>query len=304
MKSLSPLLEAISSFEEVEKQVSDRPGSYQGLVEEALLTSVNDYQLIFEALPGISTWIELGSGHGRGPVLFSYLYPEKRSIGVEFDEARFRESERLKSSLKLDNVSFIHADLISAEIPVGDVYFLYFPTGPVLDRILAVLGRREGTFQIVAIESHGDLLPRLNLEKWLEVHKEIPIQSKRHHNKAVVYKNVALKEASLLDLSFQHQFLLIRDASQEVWIGETYGLQWQVDGSYLLALPPRSIKESQIIGLLNDSELSDELRTLIHIRRYTRPGLRKIFLNPLRGELSDGRILDFNDIVKFNSGNT
>src|SRR5687768_17262391 len=95
-----------SNYEQIEQKVLDRPGSYQGLSEEALLTSLEDFKAIFETIPNAKQWVELGSGHGRGPLLFAQTYPEKSSIGIEFERSRFEISLKLQKDYNLSNVTF------------------------------------------------------------------------------------------------------------------------------------------------------------------------------------------------------
>jgi tRNA G46 methylase TrmB len=127
-------------FEQTEKEVSKREGSYSNLSSEALLTSIADFQRIFESVE-IESWCELGAGYGLGTLLFSQLYPDKKSYGIEFEAARVQYAIK-EASQKNSSAHFIHADLLDCDIPLVQTYFFYFPTGPVLDRILFELGSR------------------------------------------------------------------------------------------------------------------------------------------------------------------
>lgn len=296
-----------TDFKAVEKDVSERAGNYSGLDPEALLTSEEDFRRIFSSLPDLEIWVELGSGHGLGPLLFSYLYPEKKSIGIEFERPRFEASIELKEKHELTNVNFIHGDLLHCEIPAGDAYFFYFPTGPVLDRILHELGSREGALKIIAIESHGDFLGRLNKESWLKEVMEIPLTSPRHCNVARVFEKISKKEASLHDYSFQKKFLFIHNDSSE-WIGESFGLEWLKDDEYQCVIPPRSFKQSEVRTIL-DLEGIDKrfhpallLRPLGNLKIVTETRellgqLRKIYVAPcFKVEISSGEQVEWEKI--------
>lgn len=315
MSFSSQLLEATSNFEEVEKNVSSQEGSYPGLSQEALLTALEDFQIIFDRLGDIHSWVELGSGHGHGPLLFAHLHQDKLAIGIEFEEARFLESLRLKHLLNIQNVTFIHADLLTTPLPQADSYFLYFPTGKVLDRILYELGGRDNSFRLIVIESHGDLIPRLKLENWLCVEEQIPLSSTRHYPQAMVFRKVAKKAASIFDYSFLNHYFVIRDHDGQEWVGDSLGLEWQIDHSIRLLHPPRTIREDQICRILQEHQLPSEILPLLTLRRQgpveieTKQGnyfglIRKIFLNPWRLELSTAQVVPLHEITKIMAGNT
>ncbi len=297
-----------SQYSIIESQVSAREGSYQGLEEAALLTSLEDYNEIFRNLTDFSTYIELGSGHGLGPVLFAHTFPTKKAFGIEFEQARLNESLRLKSSYNLENVDFVFGDLLTCEIPFGDLYFLYFPVGPVLDRILKILGESRSDLSLVAIESHGDLLPRLDRENWLERYFEIPLRAARHYPNAVLYKKIHLKKPSFDDYSFVENFFEIQDEDGSIWLGDSYGMSWCKENLYNLQFPPRTINQDQILNILDEKNLTEFLKELISLRRKgplsfeTDRGIlngeiRKIFIRPdLKLELSTGQHLLFSEI--------
>lgn len=299
-----------SDFKVIEEKVSQKSGNDKGLQAEALLTSEEDFRAIFSELPDSQSWIELGSGHGRGPLLFASLYPQKTSIGIEFESARFEISQQLKHTAGLSNVEFIQADLLNCSIPVGDVYFLYFPTGIILDRILHELGSRTGEFKLIAIESHGDLLPRLRKESWLRTIKEIPLHSLRHSPHAVVFEKCGLKTPSFHDLSFGPHYLLVEEENQSSWLAESYGLEWLQGDQFQLAVPPRTICESQVKKILEFQDISPkfhpalQLRKLGNLKFLTTSGskegyLRKIYVAPsFKVEISSGEQVEWSDIKK------
>ncbi len=294
----------------IEDQVSDQAGNYKGLAQEALLTCEEDFLALFEALPDVLTWIELGSGHGNGPLLFAEKFPHKKSIGIEFEKARFEVGEKKKTQLALSNVEFIHADLLTCPIPVGDVYFLYFSTGHVLDRILCEIGAITTPFKLVVIESHGDLLNRLNKEYWLKPLSEVSLKSSRYNPQAVIFEKCSQKGTSLHDYSFLSKYLLIQEERNHSWLGESYGLEWLKAEDYQLLTPPRTVKSSSITQVMDLNQIRPDYQIALFIRKLgmvtlqtsqgTKQGiLRKIFVTPsFKVEISSGEQVEWSDVQK------
>lgn len=305
-----------SEYSQVEDLVSHQMGNYKGLPAEALLTCEEDFRAIFSVLPEVQTWVELGSGHGLGPLLFAGLNPQKKAIGVEFETARHEISQKNKLAAKLTNVEFLRADLLTCELPKGDVYFLYFSTGMVLDRILYELGKRSDAYKIVAIESHGDLLPRLVKEAHLKVIQEISLKSARHAPSAVVFENCGTRKSSFHDLSFQMKYLLIGDEDGQRWLGESYGLEWTQNEQYQVLTPPRTITSTQVKKVLEFGEVQSKFHSALQLRKlgklifHTSHGikegyLRKIYASPcFKVEISSGEQVEWSDVKKIFWENT
>ena len=299
-----------SEFQLIEEQVSQQSGNYRGLTEQALLTCEEDFLSLFQALPDILTWVELGSGHGLGPLLFAEKFPHKKAFGVEFEKARLLVGEKKKIQLGLSNVEFLHADLLTCPIPVGDVYFLYFSTGPVLDRILFELAKLRTPFFLIAIESHGDLFDRIGKECWLRPIQQVPLVSSRHHPQAMIFEKYRDPVPSLHDLSFLNKYLVIQDGHDHSWLGETYGLEWLRGEEYQLLIPPRTIKNSAITQVLDLHQISPHYQMALQLRKLgfltlqtghglKQGNLRKIFLTPsFKLELSSGEQVEWSDVQK------
>lgn len=296
-----------TDFQKVEKNISGKAGSYPDLEVHALLTSEEDFRTIFNELPEIKSWVELGSGHGLGPLLFGSLFSDKSAIGIEFENARFEASVEQKIIHQLNNVTFIHGDLLTCEIPHGDAYFFYFPTGMVLDRILSELGNRKDFFRIIAIESHGDFISRLRKESWLKEVKSIPLTSLRHHPAAIVFEKNGEKKPNLHDCSFIKKFLSIQDENG-IWIGESYGLEWIGADQYQLLIPPRTFRGTDVKEVLLPSQIPVKILHALQLRRLgelkivTREGeksgsLRKIYVAPsFKVEISSGEQVEWERI--------
>ncbi|MCM2349906.1 MAG: class I SAM-dependent methyltransferase [Bacteriovoracaceae bacterium] len=302
--------------ESIEENVTDRSGSYQGLKEEALYTGREDYLRLFNHPLTAGTLVDLGCGAGEGCLLYGSLFPDRKAIGVEFEKARIEFGQRLRTQYKLDNVDLILADLMSDHIPVGDTYFLYFPTGPVLDRILHVLYHSPNKFRLIAIESHGDLIPRLNLENWLTFKAAVPLHATRHHPDAHLYEhNFQERDSSLLpfELSFKDRYLLIKE-NEELWIGNSRGLEWTCDDRFELLTPPRTIFWKNVQSISDGKDFSALQKLAIALRNEGElefstlnkkiiGTIRKIIIAPSFSlEFSTGEKVEWKQILKIKKG--
>lgn len=301
-----------SRFEEIEKGVEEREGVYRDLSAHALYTSPDDLQNIFRHHLIRGTFCDLGCGTGQAAIFYGHTFPDRKAIGVEFSKARIEAGQALCPS----HVELLHGDLLTCPIPDADTYFLYFPTGMVLDRILRELYFKEKEFTLVAIESHGDLLPRLELENWLVLRDEVVLLSPRHYPKARIYQRVFEERKLKFDafnLSFRERFLFIDDG-KETWIGESYGLEWNGDESFNLRIPPRTIqwkdvKSSQVLSELDSKyEMAIQLRRLGEVTFLTHQGsfqgtIRKIIVKPsFLVEISSGERIEWIKILTITQG--
>lgn len=314
--SLPPYWEHFNfDFDSIEKNVENVPGSYQGIKEKALYTSREDFLAIFSHPLIQGTLVDLGCGTGESCLLYGSLYPDRQSIGVEFQAARLIPGKKFQTDHKLYNVSLLAQDLLNDPIPQGETYFLYFPTGMVLDRVLSELYKRQHPFRMVVIESHGDLLPRLQKENWLVPMAEIPLRSSRHYRNAVVFESQKIKRAESLlphTLSYQEKFLVIRD--QEEWIGESLGLEWSEGDRYELRTPPRTILWESVQEVLSFDQIDVKIRPALELRRLGelqietgnavfQGFIRKILLKPtFRLEISSGEQVEWSEIKTIRQG--
>lgn len=297
------------NHDSIESGVLSRKGSYPGLSKEALSTNILDLENIFQSPYVNGTFLDLGSGTGESVLLYAELFPDRKAIGIDFEESRILASK----SFILHNTEFIHADLLSCPIPCADTYFLYFPTGPVLDRVLTTLYEMKKDFHLVAIESHGDLLNRLERENWLEVVHEIPLTSKRHYPNARIFKRSFEERSPELlpfTLSYQHKYLLIADE----WIGETYGLEWTEGDRFELETPPRTIHWKDVKKLMLSEDFPPHVQKVLNLRREGELAfelnersltgfIRKIILNPsFQLEISNGEKVEWTQIVTIRKG--
>lgn len=304
-----------SRHDEIEINVSDKAGSYKGIRPEALYTSNEDLEKIFSHELVQGTFVDLGCGHGKTALFYGGLFPERRSLGIEFEAERLKTGLSFKEKHQLTNVELIHADLARCEIPLADTYFLYFPTGPVLDRILSVLYEKDNFFRLIVIESHGDLFPRLDLENWIKIISEIPLLSSRHHPSARIYERQFLTRniSPAFTLSFEHHYLVIEDDTG-CWIGNSFGMEWSSGDRFELLTPPRTLFWKNVKKMMVLHEFKPEIQQALMLRskgevtlttsnsRYE-GHIRKIFVEPTFGlELSSGEKVEWDEILTIIQG--
>lgn len=308
--SLTPFSEF---FKRAEELVSDDPSSYKDLDARALCTDPEDVLTIIQDPLIQGTWVDLGSGLGHTVITYAGKFPDRFAVGIEREASRVEASKTIAEALRL-SCDFIQGDLLTARLPEGDTYFLYFPQGHVLDRILSELLRKE-KFTLVAIESHGDLLPRLEKETWLRLEKEIPLKHERHYPCARIYRpeDGMRKLSGLHAYSFQEWFFLISDGNDEWW-GDSLGLQASGKG-YLLAHPPRTVREEEIVKTLTRNELPGILGFLVSLRHFADVMVSsggKVYSGPIRKilgrevfsvEFPGGEKLQWKDIEWIKQGN-
>lgn len=292
--------------EVIEQSVEEGPDLYKELDPRALYTSLEDLYSIMQSDFVSGTWVDLGGGLGESALMYSLLFPERKAIAIEKSRVRNKAAQSLKARLKLRDVEMREGDLLECEIPDAETYFLYFPTGPVLDRILDELRNKKSFKRIIAIESHGDFLARLKKENWLSLAGSISLTSPRHHPEALVFEK---NESTLIpgphQLSYQQKYLLIDGE----WIGDSFGLEWLRGNHYQLLHPPRTIEWRDEIKLFNFDQLPKPIQLLVTLRRLGRVKisttesvyieyLRKIKLFPsFEVELSSGEWVRWNQIL-------
>jgi len=301
---------------ELEEHVQHREGSYKGLLPEALYTSTKDLLAIFENTNVSGTFVDLGCGTGKSVLLYGSLFPDRKAVGIEFESARLGAGHRFKEEYNILNVSMLNKDLLTCDLPEGDTYLLYFPTGPVLDRIMCELYKRKSVFRLIIIESHGDLIQRIELENWIRLIDEVELESERHYPMARIYERSPVeRDSSLLpfEYSFKEKFIVINDGHED-WVGETYGMEWTSDDRFELKTPPRTIFWNCVKKLMTDRDIPHDLRTALEIRRLGevmikthKSGysgfIRKIIISPVfQVELSSGEKVEWNEILTITQG--
>lgn len=302
---------SFNEHHEIEEGVSDKIYSYRNLSPHALYTSRADFEAIFSSPLIQGTFVDLGCGAGLGCLQYAELFPTRQSIGVDIEAARINHGLKIMNEMKVKNADLRVSDLLSSSIPDGDTYFLYFPTGHVLDKVLSELYERQKSFLLVAVESHGDLFLRLDLENWLQLIEEVPLISSRHDPCARIYRST-FEERHIPEafrLSYLDFELFIED-EQGVWLGDSFGLQKEEGERFTLLHPPRTIPWKSVKNL---KELKDLEKTFLHLVTLRCSGavrietptkvyeayIRKIYVSPVfRVELSTGEQVEWSHITK------
>lgn len=316
MSSLLQLFsEHFKDLNEAEKRVKARDGSYKDLDLRALYTSVSDLKNIFSKLSG--SFCDLGCGTGMSSVLYGILFPSRESFGIEFEASRLNVGLDFVSMNRVQNVALTCEDLLHSDIPYADNFFLYFPTGHVLDRILSVLSERQN-IRLIVIESHGDLIHRIEQENWLTLIEEIPLKVQRHYPMARVYKHNNCKRADDLwpfEITFKDQYLLIEE-NDETSIASSFGMEWIGGQKFNLVHPPRTVSMKDVRKIITSPSelqvkflgLALEIRKKGTVKIQTRSSsfdgfIRKIIITPsFRVEISSGEKVEWSDIISITQG--
>lgn len=299
----SSLLQILASsridFHDLEEDVSDQSGSYKGLSPEALYNSLEDFIALFNSGYAQGTFADLGCGTGVSCLTYGALFPERKSIGVEFEASRLSYAKSFIRENNVSNVELIEGDLLTSPIPDADTYFLYFPTGPSLDRILTVLYQKNHHFRLIVVESHGDLIPRVFKENWLKEVGRVPLFSPRHNPEIFIFEKTPSKRLDSLEpftLSYQRKYLILREG-QEEWVGETYRMEWSHDEEFDLLVPPRRITWKNVTGIMELEAFPEFIQQAL-LDRYNgikvkNSFIRKIFVKPSFAlELSTGERIE------------
>lgn len=297
-----------SRHDELEEAVEDGVDLYRGLSPLALYTTLEDIRLI-QSHPAVTgTWVDLGAGIGQTVLSYLCLHPNRKAMGYEKSSARVLAGRKIFNGLGVNPDILRHGDLLTEDLSQGDTYFLYFPTGMVLDRVLEEL-QRKPFFKLVAIESHGDLFPRLAHEPGLRLLAEIELSSLRHHPRARIFEKIprSSQKLELFKRSFKRDYLIVSEGMEE-WIGETEGAEWMEGIRFNLKTPPRTISHDEISQFYQEEDLCSltifltELRRRGEISVLTEEGrltgeVRKIYLKPsFCLELSGGQKVKWEEI--------
>ncbi|MDD0853523.1 hypothetical protein HBN50_10460 [Halobacteriovorax sp. GB3] len=159
----------------------------------ALNTSFFEWKTILDQIEPRETLCDLGSGYSKGTLL-SNLLDQWTVHSLELVERRVEvatkalkkathDTSRIRGSIK-------RSDLLKDSFPICDNYFLYLPCGELLEHLLDGLEKLSQTnnLQIIAIESHGDLINTLKRCSWLELDRSIKMKMPRHDQMLYFFK--------------------------------------------------------------------------------------------------------------------
>ncbi len=266
-------------YKDVEKNLQNSSQVYsESYIENdlealALNTSYLDLIQIFIFLNIKPTqhFIDIGAGYARSALLINILYPQTKATALEHVKERVEKSRAVSKKLNLPLDSYHCQDILNKNysLPQGDYYFLYLPLGELLHKSIKDLKENAKTrdFKIIAIESHGELINRLNKEDWLNK-IDCPLQtiSPRHDQNIYIFETNR-KKLNQIKTNLQRLEDLVYNAENDFQIiirdkdlGNKNEYHWSASSKDLtfnlidknfekldLLYPPRTISIDQII---------------------------------------------------------
>ncbi|TNF24421.1 MAG: hypothetical protein EP319_18605 [Deltaproteobacteria bacterium] len=267
-----------------EEGSSDLEHSYPGLDTRALLTSYRDYYSMMETLspqPG-THFFEPGAGYFRAFFLFSILYPEVKYTGIEQVESRVLSAKLAARSLHLPSNGVRSGDALEMQDDF-DFMFLYLPSTPLTQKLIQRAKKRIGT-SIIAIESHGDLIPLLEGQRnSLKLSEIVESESPRHRDGIFVYQVTSFEKDyadELLEVSDDKTKCFLIEEESEQFLIPTKDSWFSIQDNHLTtAYPIMEIKIQNIIDILTPDE---DLIPWHHLRFSNEPDskVRKIITKP------------------------
>lgn len=296
-------------FEEEDKIVDSTFDPYYlaGSNYHALNTAIVDILRILAPLPNFSTIADIGSAHSLMSICSNLLDYNFEVISIEPIQERFTSALNINEVLGGKH-TFVttHFEDISNETRF-DYAFLYLPSGNVIEKILQKLhDLSTPPKSILVIESHGDLIPRLDLHPSLTNKKvHCLLKFPRHDSNCYIYDfspgaldsfNIFLKDL------YSNQFVLVNQDSRGQWIASLKDVYvfFESTKNFIIecTYPPRTFKSSvntfEKIKLMDIKRLDQRCTTLISNlednQKYDGKFLRKIYLDKTICELSDGSL--------------
>lgn len=114
------------------KIISHLTTSSKNIQEEALYTCDEDFLRLFSDPLIRDSFVDFGCGTGKGCLLYGMLFPERKALRGEWENARLHVGPSFQDNFNISNVEFKKQDLLVSPLPFGDTYFLYYPKRPVL----------------------------------------------------------------------------------------------------------------------------------------------------------------------------
>lgn len=267
-----------------EEAPSDLEHSYSGLDNRALLTSYRDYWAMIETLNPHPTahFFEPGAGYFRAFFLFSILYPELKYTGIEQVEDRVLAAGEAAKALDLDYKGIQLGDALDMRESF-DIMYLYLPSSPFTQKLIRKAKQRLGT-SIIAMESHGDLIPLLEGQRnSLKLTEIINSESLRHREGIFVYQVSSIEKDyadELLNVAMDsNKCFVIADGKEEFLI-PTKDSWFSIQDGFITSEYP--IMEIQIKSIIDVTEPDESLIPWHHLRFTKEPEskVRKIFTKP------------------------
>jgi precorrin-6B methylase 2 len=258
--------------------------SYSGLDSRALLTSYRDYWAMIEKLNPHPTahFFEPGAGYFRAFFLYSILYPELKYTGIEQVEDRVQTATQAAKELDLDTKDIQLGDALKMRESF-DLMYLYLPSSPQTQQLIRKAKQRLGT-SIIAMESHGDLIPLLDGQRnSLKLTEIIHSESLRHREGIFVYQTSSFERDyadKLLEASQDVRKCFVIAENDEEFLIPTKDSWFSIQDGYITSEYP--LMEIQIKSITDVIVPEKELIPWHHLRFSMEPEnkVRKIFTKP------------------------
>lgn len=118
-------------------------------------------------LSAADTFVDIGAGMGQVAALVALL-SDAQALGIEIDPAYVAAARHGAARLGLGRAQFLAADVLTADLRAGTVFYLYTPLrGELLRRMLARLGA-EAASRPIRVCAYGPCVPEVRAQPWLE----------------------------------------------------------------------------------------------------------------------------------------
>lgn len=179
------------NYLKVEALIQEAPEYiYKNHLSEALLTSYLDYYQILKELGPKKILCDLGAGYCRGSLLSEKDPSLAKCISIEVQKNRIEEALKLIEDKSL----LLNKNLLDPlfKLPIADAYFIYLPTGEVLNSIFRKIKEQNIEAVFYFIESHGDLIETVEFypELFSELVSNLKVSSQRHDLKVYKYQSL------------------------------------------------------------------------------------------------------------------
>jgi hypothetical protein len=191
---------------------SEETYSGSNLEESALNTSWADYYEMIKFLEDKNLrMLDIGSSYSKGSLLCAALGSSSIS-SVEIVKKRVDLSKEILNGLNLPNTLISNANALDISFENFDVFFVYQPVSQFLSKLLTKLSNYKNKILWV-IESHGDLLHRVDIDsRFIEKKELLKLNSKRHLPHLYQYKiSSTIKNMKIIEEEnfYQSQYALI-----------------------------------------------------------------------------------------------
>lgn len=206
-----------SSVESMLTESNSNPELYleNNLEEQALNTSWYDYyQMICLSKKLDITVLDIGSAYSKGTLL-SLVLNFSNFTSVEVVSERINWAKKVAASLGLNTNKFIVSDSLEIDLSQFDVLYIYQPTGRFLTKLLDKVTRKNNQQYIWAVESHGDLIPRLDSDSRLTKKKvQLSFHAARHDRNLYSYSVIRNETSPFINFEralYSNRFVEVRD---------------------------------------------------------------------------------------------